>query len=155
AVVVLFVGTECPVNNAYAPRLRELHQQYSPRGVEFVAINPNRQDTPEKIAAHARKHGLPFPVLKDADQAVVRQLGARRTPEAFVLDAQGMLRYQGRIDDQFGVGYNRPKPTRNDLAEALEEVLAGKPVSQPSTRVAGCLITQPAKAKTKSAVTYS
>ena len=60
-----------------------------------------------------------------------------RTSEAFVVDETGAVRYQGRIDDQFGVGYKRAKPTRRDLAVAIDDVLAGKPVSQPVTEVSG------------------
>src|SRR5581483_319631 len=129
AVVVIFAGTECPINNAYMPKLAELHKEYAANGVQFVAVNSNMQDTPDRIAAHAKKNNLPFPVLKDPANRVADQFGARRTPEAFVLDAQRVIRYQGRIDDQFGVGYSRAKPTRRDLVEAVEELLAGKSVS--------------------------
>src|SRR5262245_57148978 len=139
-VVVVFVGTECPVNNAYMPRLAELHAEYSKKGVAFVAINANSQDTPERIAKHARHYELPFPVLKDADSAVADRFGAKRTPEAFVLDADRKVRYRGRIDDQHGVGFNRASPTRRDLALALDELLAGKAVTTASTEVAGCSI---------------
>src|SRR5262249_32120319 len=83
---------------------------------------------------------LPFPVLKDADQKVADLFGAKRTPEAFVVDATGAVRYRGRIDDQFGIGFQRAKPGRRDLAEALTEILAGQPVSQPNTDVPGCYI---------------
>jgi peroxiredoxin len=155
AVVVVFLGTECPVNNAYLPTLARLHEDYAPKGVQFLGINANLQDTPERIAAHARKNALPFPVLKDPGNAVADQFGARRTPEAFVLDAAGVIVYQGRIDDQFGVGYQRPRPTRRDLAEAIEEVLAGKAVSQAQAPVAGCLIARAAPFKADGPVTYS
>src|SRR3954451_14532642 len=59
AVVVVFLGTQCPINNAYAPRLAELHAAYAARGVLFVAVNANEHDTPETIAAHAKEHKLP------------------------------------------------------------------------------------------------
>src|SRR5436189_246362 len=120
AVVVVFLGTECPVNNAFLPVLADLHREYTAKGVAFVGINSNGQDTLRRVAEHARKHGVPFPVLKDVDNRVADLFGARRTPEAFVLDGSGRVLYQGRIDDQFGIGYQRPnKPTRRDLAEAL------------------------------------
>src|SRR5205085_4213697 len=86
AVVVLFIGTECPVNNLYMPRLKTLYAEFAPRGVRFLAINSNSQDSLEAVAEHARTHGLPFPVLKDADQRVAGLFRAVRTPEAFVLD---------------------------------------------------------------------
>src|SRR5437868_5412992 len=133
AVVVVFLGTECPVNNAYAPRLAELHKELAPKGVAFLGINSNCQDTAGRIAAHAKRFAIPFPVLKDTANVVADQFGARRTPEAFVLSPDGTVLYQGRIDDQYGVGFTRKEPTRRDLAVAVEEVLAGKPVSVPST----------------------
>jgi peroxiredoxin len=154
AVVVVFLGTECPINNGYAARLAELHANYKCDAVPFIAINSNHHDTPVKIAAHARKYGLTFPVLKDAGNVVADRFGARRTPEAFVLGPDGTVRYQGRIDDQLGVGVKRPAPTRHDLAEALEEVLRGEEVSQPSLPVAGCLIARALEPKEGGDVTY-
>jgi peroxiredoxin len=155
AIVVLFLGAECPINNAYMPRLGELHKEFAAKGVQFLAINSNTQDTPDRVAAHARKHAIPFPVLKDPNAVVADLFGARRTPEAFVLDAQRKLRYQGRIDDQYGIGYSRPAPTRRDLALALEQVLAGKPVARATTEVPGCLIARPVKAKGEPSVTFA
>jgi peroxiredoxin len=155
ALVVLFLGTECPINNAYAPRLRELHKEHAAKGVGFVAINANCHDNAVRIAAHAKEHKLPFPVLKDAGNVVADQFGARRTPEAFVLDPAGKVLYQGRIDDQFGIGYTRKAPTRRDLAVALQEVLAGKAVSVPTTPVAGCLIARAKPQKDKGTYTYA
>jgi peroxiredoxin len=155
AAVVVFLGTECPVNNAYQPRLVEMHKEYAGKGVRFVAVNSNSQDTQERVAAHARKYGLPFPVLKDPDQIIADRFGARRTPEAFVLDADFKVRYQGRIDDQFGIGYNRPRATRTYLADAISEVLAGTTVSQPMTVVEGCLIARTVKTKPEGTVTYT
>jgi peroxiredoxin/mono/diheme cytochrome c family protein len=154
AVVVVFLGTQCPINNAYLPRLAELHKQYAPQGVQFLAINANVQDTPAKVAEHARSNDLPFPVLKDESNVVADQFGAQRTPEVFVLDGDYRIRYQGCIDDQFGIGYKRSQPTRRDLALALEEVLAGKRVSQPFIPAAGCLIARSFKPRTDGTVTY-
>ena len=68
----------------------------------------------------------------------------QRTPEVFVLDRERVVRYRGRIDDQYGfregVGYRRSKPVRNDLAEAIDELLAGSKVAVPTTTVVGCAI---------------
>jgi peroxiredoxin len=140
AIVVIFIGTECPINNAFMPRLSEMYRTYSPRSVAFLGINANQQDSPERVAEHAREYALPFPVLKDEGNHVADLFEAERTPEAFVLDAGRKICYRGRIDDQFGIGYKRPQPSRRDLVMALDEVLAGKPVSQPVTTVFGCFI---------------
>ncbi len=155
AVVVVFLGTQCPINNAYLPRLAELCRTYEPRGVQFVAINANDSDTPAAIAEHARAHKLPFPVLRDEAQVATDRLGAKRTPEAILLDGKRQIRYRGRIDDQFGVGFQRPEPTRRDLVEALDEVLAGRDVSQALTPVQGCLITRKPQPGAERSVTFS
>jgi peroxiredoxin/mono/diheme cytochrome c family protein len=156
AIVVVFLGTECPVNNLFLPVLAELHKEYAAKGVQFLGINSNCQDTPAAVAAHARKQVVPFPVLKDVGNAAADQFGAKRTPEAFVLDPSGKVFYQGRIDDQFGIGYQRAgKPTRRDLVCALDEVLAGKAVSVATTPVAGCLIARVKQPSGDGAVTWS
>jgi peroxiredoxin len=155
AVAVVFVGTQCPINNAFLPRLVELHKQFSAKGVQVLAVNSNEQDTAAEAAFHAKEAGLPFPVLDDAKNAVADQFGAARTPEAFVLDAERVVRYRGRISDQFGIGYQRVKATREDLAEALAEVLAGKPVTVATTPVEGCKIGRAVAAKEGGEVTYT
>ncbi len=155
AVVIVFVGTECPINNQYMARLAEFHKAYAEQGVQFLAINSNCLDTAEQIAAHAKQYAIPFPVLKDEGSRVADAFGAQRTPEAFVLDAGRTMRYQGRIDDQFGNLYKRPAPTRKDLAIALDEVLAGKAVSQPLTTVAGCFISRAIQPKTEATITFT
>jgi peroxiredoxin len=137
-VVVVFTGTACPVNNAYLPTLTKLHAEYAGKGVAFVAINSVPVDDAKTVAEHAKKAGLPFPVLKDEKQLVADKFGAEMTPEVFVLDTSRAIRYRGRIDDQFGIGFRRPAPTRRDLAIALDELLAGKPVSVARTEVEGC-----------------
>src|SRR3954471_19380514 len=128
AVVVVFADTECPVANLYVPTLIELHKQYAEKGVQFLAINSSGQDTFLLVSAHAQEREIPFPVLKDFDHKAADAFGAKRTPEVFLLDAGRVIRYHGRIDDQYGIGFRREKPTRRDLKEALDELLAGKPI---------------------------
>lgn len=139
-VVVAFVGTECPLANLYIPRLLELAARYAPQGVGFLAINSNSQDSNSEVGEHARHYAISFPTLKDPTHAVADQFSALRTPEVFVLDRERRIRYRGRIDDQYGVGFQRPGPTRPDLAVALDELLAGNEVSQPVTPAPGCFI---------------
>src|SRR5207253_1779555 len=98
AIAVVFLGTQCPLNNQYLSRLAELHKEFAGKGVQFLAINSNVQDTPQHIAEHAQKHEIPFPVLRDEANKVADLFDARRTPEAFVLDAKHVIRYRGRID---------------------------------------------------------
>lgn len=155
ALVVVFIGTECPVNNAYMRCLKDIYEEFTKRDVRFVAINANAHDSAEKVAEHAREHLLPFPVLRDQDQLLADALKAERTPEAFILNARCAVQYRGRIDDQFGVGFQRPKPSRRDLAIALQEVLEGKPVGMARTQASGCLIGRAKKAQENPKITYT
>ena len=142
AVVVVFLGTECPVSNAYVPILAALHRLYSPKGVVFVGINSNQQDDAAAVAKHAKEYALPFPVLKDGGATVADRLRAERVPEAFVLDGNRTVRYRGRIDDQFGKGIKRPKAGHNELRDAIDAVLSAKTVAHAVTEVAGCPISR-------------
>jgi peroxiredoxin/mono/diheme cytochrome c family protein len=159
AIVVAFLGVECPLARLYAPRLAALAQQYADRKVAFLGIDPNRQDSLEEIAAFARRHKITFPLLRDTGNTVADRFGALRTPEVFVLDRDRVVRYRGRIDNQYGfesgVGYQRPAATRNDLVEAIDEILADKTVSVPATEARGCLIGRALQADPESEVTYS
>jgi peroxiredoxin/mono/diheme cytochrome c family protein len=158
-VVLAFVGVECPLCKMYGPRLAELAKEYAGKGVTFLGIDSNRQDSLTEMAAYARLHGIEFPLLKDLNNAVADGVGAERTPEVIVLDKDRIVRYRGRIDDQFGfqsgTGYVRPKISRRDLADAIDELLADKPVTHPTTEIAGCLIGRVRPVKESSDVTYS
>jgi peroxiredoxin len=155
ALVVVFVGTECPLANLYIPTLVELHKEYDPKGVQFVLINSNYGDGFVQVAAHAQERELPFPVLKDFDHRAADAFGAKRTPEAFVLDAGRVIRYHGRIDDQYGLDFRREKPTHRDLKDALDAVLAGKPVATAQTEAPGCVIARAPKPRLEREVTFA
>jgi len=155
AVVLVFLGVDCPLAKLYAPRLSELSKQYAPHGVQFVGIDSNAPDTPTKLAAFAKTFGIDFPVLHDAGNVVADQIGAARTPEIFVLDRQRVVRYHGRIDDQYAVGASREKVNKRELVSALDEVLAGKAVTQPSTSFTGCIIARAPETAPHGDVTYS
>ena len=136
ATVIVFVGVQCPVSNAYNDRYIALANEYSAKGIEFVAINSNQNESIEKVANHARQNKFNFPVLKDGDSAVADAYGANHTPEAFVIDSHGNVVYHGRIDDS----QDPSMVSSHDLANALDDVLAGKPVSKPETKAFGCSI---------------
>lgn len=140
AVVIAFLGAECPLCLQYGPRLAELAKEYDPRGVAFVGIDSNQQDSLQEIARYAQTQNIEFTLLKDPGNNVADQFGAQRTPEVFLLDAERVVRYRGRIDDQFGVGYARPAPQCRDLAEAIDAVLADKDVATTVTKAVGCYI---------------
>jgi peroxiredoxin len=154
-VVVIFLGTTCPLATLYGPRLAELAGQLAPRGVGFLGINANAQDSLADVAAYARRHKIHFPILKDPDHTVADRLGAVRTPEAFVLDERRVVRYWGRIDDQYGVGVQRSRPQRRYLVEAVEELLAGESVTHPVVPSVGCRIGREPRARPRGTVTYA
>lgn len=154
-VVVAFLGTECPLAKLYGPRLQKLADEYGPRGVRFVAVDSNSQDSLAEITAFVHRHDVQYPVLKDQANRVADQFGATRTPEVFVLDRARRVRYQGRVDDQYVVGIQRDQPTREDLRAALDELLAGQAVSEPTTKALGCLIGRTRETNDDSPVTYT
>lgn len=140
AVVLAFLGTDCPVGNLYAPRLAELNQAYKDKGVVFLGINANAHETVDQVAQHAKEHGIDFPVLKDPVNLVADLVLARRTCEVLVIDGRAILRYRGAIDDQYGQGTRKEAATKHYLRDALDAVLAGKPVAVSSSPVVGCLL---------------
>jgi peroxiredoxin len=154
-IVVAFVGTECPLANLYSARLRELAEQFRTRGVAFIAINANAQDSATDIALWAKKQQIDFAVLKDVGNRVADQFAAQRTPEVYVLDRHRVVRYAGRIDDQYSVGYHRPKPAETYLIDAIEALLHDKPVARPATESVGCHIGRTRTPDAASEVTYS
>ncbi len=141
AYVVVFTTLDCPIVQRYLPRLKELDEQYRDRGVQFVAINVGPGDSLIEAAYQAVKVDTGIVVGKDFDGEAVRALGVTRTPEAVVLDGDRKLRYRGRINSQYRLGGVRPDAGREDLQEAIEDVLAGREVSVPETPVDGCQIT--------------
>jgi peroxiredoxin len=158
-VVVAFLGVECPLSKLYAPRLVDLAGQYASKGVAFVGVDPNRHDAVTEMGQYARQHDLSFPLLKDLNNKLADEMGATRVPQVFVLDQDRVIRYAGRVDDQYGFdigsGYAKAKVSQQDLVRAIDELLAGKEVSRPRTEAIGCLIGRVRPAQEDSPVTYS
>lgn len=134
-VVLVFVGVECPVSNAYNERLTQLAKDYAGKA-DLVGVNANRTEGAAAIARHAEENRLPFPVLKDAENRVADLYGAQVTPEAFIVDTRGVVRYHGRIDNS----RNPANVKDHELRDALDASLAGKPVETPRTQAFGCAI---------------
>lgn len=137
AVAVIFVATKCPVSNAYNGRMAALGRDYAARGIAVVGINSNKTEPAAEVAAHAKEHGFAFPVVKDDGNKVADAYGAQKTPEVFVISPKGDLLYHGRIDES----QDDPKGVKSpDLRNALEAILAGKPVPAAETKAFGCTI---------------
>jgi acetyl esterase/lipase len=155
AVVLVFLGADCPISNLYLPGLIELEKNYRSKDVQFLAVYPNEQEDLDQVAAHAYDRDVPFPVLKDFGQKLAESVGATRVPTVAVLDGQFTLRYRGRIDDRYGSSSRREKATRDDLTQAIDEVLAGKKVTVPETETDGCLLDRGQKRAAKKNVTFA
>lgn len=141
ALVVVFIDVECPVANYFQPTLRRMAAATTERGARFLFVHPD----PDRTAAAARKHAkefkVPGPVVLDPELATAKRLKAEVTPEAFVITPDGTLRYRGRVNDMFiRPGKKRVKPRTHDLQNALDAVLAGKPVTVAETKPIGCYI---------------
>ena len=135
-VVIMFIATKCPVSNAYNERMEKLAQDYKAKGVNVVGINANNTEPAAEVKSHAAEKGLTFTILKDDGNKIADRLGATRTPEAYVLDANMKLVYHGRIDNSQKV----EGITSEDLRDALNEMLAGKPVTKTGGAAFGCTI---------------
>jgi peroxiredoxin len=154
-VVLAFLGAECPLAKKYGPRLQKLADEYESKGVAFLGLNANVQDAMSEMAAYARIHEIKFPLLKDVRNQVADAIGADRTPEVFLLDQDRVVRYRGRVDDQYGVGYVRSEPAQQELKIAIDELLSGKAVTVPVTQTTGCRIGRIQAPKKDATVTYS
>ena len=148
AVVLFFVTTDCPVGNSYVPEMNRIREAYGPRGVLFFAVQAETTVAEAEVVRYAADYGYRFPLLLDPRQALVRLTGATITPQAAVLASDGKLLYLGRIDNRVeDFGRQRYQATHADLREALDDILAGKPVPHPFTKSIGCAINRVAEEK--------
>jgi thiol-disulfide isomerase/thioredoxin len=134
--VVTFIATQCPVSNSYNQRMIQLYKDYTPRNVKFIFVNANRSEPASEVREHSQRVGFSFPVYKDPDNVVADRFDAQVTPESYVIDGSGILRYHGSIDDDMNV--SRVHVQR--LRQALDALLAGKPVPATETKAFGCTI---------------
>lgn len=141
ATVLIFVATDCPNSNTYAPILARLYRQYSPHGVAFLNVYSDPSETASTVHKHDADFAVPFPALLDPRQTLARETGARSTPEVVILGPAGQQLYRGRVDNRFiEPGKTRYQPTENDLDEALAAILQGNAAPHPVTRTIGCAI---------------
>jgi peroxiredoxin len=131
AIAVIFRSTLCPYSNYYNDLLKEMTAEYGRKNVLFVAVHSDRWETEDDIRVHAARYGHTFPVIRDPGGRIARLLDARRTPEVFLMDAEGKLRYHGRIAAKIGTP---------DLRNALDALLAGRPINPAVTKSFGCSI---------------
>ncbi len=134
--VVAFISTLCPVSNGFNDRMTALFRAYSTKGITFVFIDSNANESAADVAAHRKSAGFPFAVYKDRANRVADRFGAMATPETYVIDGSGLLRYHGYIEDSI----NEARVKNRALRTALDAILAGKPVPVAETKSFGCSI---------------
>lgn len=142
ANVLVFVTSDCPISNGYAPEIQRICKAYAARGARCQLIYEDLDITADAVKKHLEdyRYGATAASI-DADGSLARKVGATMTPEAVVIDRGGAVKYRGRIDNQYAsLGHPRRVVTVHDLQDALEAVIAGKPVATPQTDPVGCYI---------------
>ncbi|MEP7379793.1 MAG: thioredoxin family protein [Chloroflexota bacterium] len=138
-VVMVFTSNRCPTAKGYTDRLNALQATYGPRGVQLVLINSNDphlypDESYARMVSLSRELGYTFPYLLDEGQGVARAYGPQRTFHVFVLDRARALRYEGRFDDTRVA----TSVSTHDLANALDDMLADRPLRVSQTKAFGC-----------------
>ncbi len=154
-LVIAYSGRGCPIAQRYAPRLQKLSDAFASKGVSFIGINANPQDSLSEIADEARQLSIKFPMLQDGKQALTRQLDAKTSTVVFVVDKHQVIRYRGMIDDQYALGSSRSAPKYKYLDRAIKAVLKGKTPHVERTVAPGCLITRAQTQLDAGLVSYS
>jgi peroxiredoxin len=141
AAVVVFTCNHCPYALAWHDRILDAARDYADRGVRFLAINPNDgaqypRDSLEAMQARVREEDWPLPYLHDESQEVARDFDATATPEVFVVDGDGALRYHGAPDADYA------DPSRGGawMRDAIDAVLEGRGPDPAETQAVGCSI---------------
>src|SRR4051812_580031 len=139
-LVVVWSCNHCPYVVGSEERMIRFYNDYKPKGVAMIAINSNETvghptDSFEHMVGHAKEKGIPFPYVRDDSQEIALKYGALRTPHYYVFDQDRKLRYTGRMDDN---PRNPGKETTHELRDALDDLLANRPVKVPLTNPIGC-----------------
>ena len=144
ASVDLFVATDCPIANGYAPEIERLHLACREKGIPFRLVFPDRDLTEEGVKQHLADYAVTAPFVIDRDRALVKRAAATTTPEVVVFDREGAIAYRGRIDNRYSdLGDRRGTVTEFYLRDALDALLAGRKPPVARTEAIGCLIELP------------
>jgi Redoxin len=139
-VVLVFVRTDCPVSNRYAPEIQRLSAQYLHKAA-FWLVFPSKAESPEMIRKHQQDFGYKLPALRDLQHALVRHSQVQVTPEVAVFDVNHRLIYHGRIDNLYeDLGRARSAPTTHELDDAIRAATIGKILPASAPPAVGCYI---------------
>jgi hypothetical protein len=144
AIVFLFVRTDCPISNRYAPEVHRLVQKFAPRGVAFKLVYVDPSEPSQQIREHTLEYGYQVATLRDNEHTLVHLTGAKVTPEVAVFvwgESGARLVYRGRIDDRYvDFGKTRPAPTTHDLDDVLQAIVQDRTLALQTTHAVGCFI---------------
>jgi thiol-disulfide isomerase/thioredoxin len=139
-VVLVFVRTDCPVSNRYAPLIQKLSTEHAGKAA-FWLIYPSKSESPEAIRKHEREYGYKIPALRDPRHVLVKESQVQITPEVAVFDLSKRLVYHGRIDNLYeDIGRARSTATTHELEDAIFAALTGKSLAVDATHGVGCYI---------------
>jgi hypothetical protein len=139
-VVLVFLRSDCPISNRYAPTIQQISGRYSGRA-RFWLVYPDRKESAATLRKYLKEYGYQLPALRDPQHALVEQSHVEVTPEVAVFDARSRLAYHGRIDNWYAdFGRSRAAPTTHDLDDAIRATLSGKPPTVGATDAVGCYI---------------
>lgn len=139
-VVLVFVRTDCPVSNRYAPTIQRLSAAHAGKAA-FWLVYPSKSESAEVIRKHEQEYGYKIPALRDPQHVLVKESQVQITPEVAVFDANRHLVYHGRIDNLYeDIGRARSAATTHELEDAISAALGGKSLSPDATHAVGCYI---------------
>ncbi len=145
-VVLEWFNMECPFSlyhYATKPTMVQLANKYKDKEVVWLAVNSTNHTKPEANLAFIKEHKLPFPIIDDRSGQIGRAFGARTTPHMFVIDRDGVIVYQGAIDNAPMGKVEANVANVNHVDQALSQLLAGQPVSTTTTPPYGCSVKYP------------
>ena len=142
ANVLMFIASDCPISNGYAPEIQRICRDYRAKGVRCSLVYEDAGIDDARVQAHRQAYGYTdIEAVVDADGAIARRARATVTPQAVVIGRGGSVKYRGRIDNKYAaLGQQRRVVTVHDLRNALDALLAGRPVANPETEAFGCFI---------------
>ena len=139
AVVLLFVGYDCPISNSYAAEIVRLCKEFMPKKVEFCVVYADADISKANASKHAKEYGFCCPAILNPSMTLAQKVGATVKPEVAVLSPLGELLYRGRIDNRYvDFGKRREQVTSHELRDAVEAIIAGNPIATPRTKALGC-----------------
>lgn len=141
ASVFVFLLPDCPACESYSLTLNQLSEKYRSSGIIFYGVFAGNYNTSEEMKTYQSNYHIRFMLLTDPEKELVKSLGAKITPEVFVVSETGHTLYRGRIDDwMYAVGKKKPAITSHELGNALNAIENNRQIKVSETRAIGCII---------------